>query len=293
MLPSDSEKNIPTCTICNGTGWKATTANGIERVSRCDCWRARIAEKNLAAANIPPLYRKCDLDNFNPHTDTLIQALRAARRFTENFPVIDRGLLFLGPHGIGKTHLAASILKAVIQKTGARGVFWEVPKLLRKIRDTYNPVVRTTEIQVIQPVMEAELLVLDELGAEKTSEWVDETMTLIINTRYSERRPTIFTTNYPDVEPDTRSLSDTLLERVGSRIHSRLHEMCDFLPMEDVDRRIVGHEPTAEEMGKFAQRNRGLGPTAPTPRGRAAKAQLRRGQDDADLKWSGGRAGSK
>lgn len=291
MLPPSNPPDI--CPLCNGTTWKPTSIDGVERVSRCDCWRNAITQKNLAAANIPPLYRGCDFDTFQPHTNSLIEALGASRRFSEDFPVVQKGLLFVGPHGVGKTHLAASILKSVIQKTGARGVFWEVPKLLRKIRDTYNPVVRTTEIEVIQPVMDAELLVLDELGAEKTSEWVDETMTLIINTRYSERRPTIFTTNYQDLPLDSKELADSLLERVGSRIHSRLHEMCDFIPMTDVDRRILGHEPTAEEVGKFARQNRGVGPTTPTPRGRPAKAQLKRGMGDADLKWSGGRAGSK
>ena len=78
--------------------------------------------------------------------------------------------------------------------------------------------------------MQAELLVLDDLGAEKTSEWVEETLNLIVNTRYNERRVTIFTSNYPDT-PDEED-PNTLLCRVGTRMRSRLHEMCEFLVLD-------------------------------------------------------------
>jgi hypothetical protein len=81
---------------------------------------------------------------------------------------------------------------------GARGLFYDTRDLLRVIRSTYNPLVRTAEMDILRPVMDADLLVLDDLGAEKTSEWVEETMNLIVNTRYNERRHTIFTSNYED-----------------------------------------------------------------------------------------------
>ena len=120
-----------------------------------------------------------------------------------------------------------AVLRQVIVEKGARGLFYDVRDLLRIIRSTYNPVVRTAEMDILRPVMDAELLVLDDLGAEKPSEWVEETMNLIVNTRYNERRPTIFTTNYEDL-PDDAEL-DSLKVRVGFRMHSRLHEMCEFL----------------------------------------------------------------
>ena len=129
------------------------------------------------------------------------------------------------------------MLRKVILDHGARGLFYDVRDLLRVIRSTYNPVVRTAEMDILRPVMEAELLVLDDLGAEKPSEWVEETVNLIVNTRYNERRPTIFTTNYEDL-PDEAEL-DSLKVRVGFRLHSRLHEMCEFLEYDGGDYRML------------------------------------------------------
>ena len=94
------------------------------------------------------------------------------------------------------------MLRRVILTRGARGLFYDTRDLLRLIRSTYNPLVRTAEMDILRPVMEADLLVLDDLGSEKPSEWVEETMNLIVNTRYNERRPTIFTTNYEDMPDD-------------------------------------------------------------------------------------------
>ena len=93
-------------------------------------------------------------------------------------------------------------------------IFYDTRDLLRVIRSTYDPVVRTTEIEVLRPVMTADLLVLDDLGAEKTTEWVEETLNLIVNTRYNERRVTIFTSNYPDIPDET----DTELAAVPDRL---------------------------------------------------------------------------
>jgi DNA replication protein DnaC len=280
------------CTICNGTGWKPVQNNGVECVTRCSCWRDRVSRQMLHAARIPPMYQRCDLENFQTATDSLIQALAVARRFSESFPIIDKGILFVGPPGVGKTHLASAILRGVIQRCGARALFYESRELLRVIRDTYNPVVRATEREVIQPVLDAELLVLDDLGAEKTSEWVDETMNLIVNMRYSHRRLTIFTTNY-HVDDDTKLVAESLEERVGARIYSRLHEMCQFVPMSNVDHRKLGPDPSPEEFARLEKKGRSAHEHVSPPRGRALKAHLRRGIGDADLKWSGGRAGNK
>jgi DNA replication protein DnaC len=140
--------------------------------------------------------------------------------------------------------------------------------------------------------MTVDLLVLDDLGAEKTSEWVEETMNLIVNTRYNERRVTIFTSNYLDIPDDTDS--NSLLFRIGHRMRSRLHEMCDFLEMDGADYRELPANGGVDDLVTLWKMRKKGG--LPSPRGgRQARAQLREpaGRDGrADLKWPGGRAGS-
>ena len=179
----------------------------------------------------------------------------------------------------------------MIQTIGARGLFYDTRDLLRVIRSTYDPSIRTTELQVLRPVMEADLLVLDDLGAEKTSEWVDETMNLIVNTRYNERRLTIFTSNYLDIPDDTDP--NSLLFRIGFRMRSRLHEMCEFIEMDGADyRELPANGGVDDLITLWKMRKKG---PLPTRTGRQARAQLRDPavrDGKADLKWPGGRAGS-
>jgi DNA replication protein DnaC len=280
------------CPICDDTGWKPADLSAVRQVVRCDCWREKAAASALAGARIPALYKDSTLDNFQDYSDSLVAAVTRARQLASQFPVVDKGALLLGAPGVGKTHLAIAVLKEVVRRTAAHALFYDTRELLRLIRDTYNPVVRTTEIEVIRPVMEAEFLVLDDLGAERTTEWVDETLNLIVNTRYNHRRTTVFTSNFPDREQDDKSAVDTLLERVGARMYSRLHEMCDFLYLEGMDFRVVGPSPTPEQLQAYLK----SGPKKlPLRAGRQARAQLREPavrDGRADLKWPGGRAGS-
>ncbi len=266
------------CPFCDDTGWKPVEENGIRRVARCDCWLQQVGHHRLADANIPKRYLHCTLENFAAYNETLEKAVVQAKRVADAFPVVARGMLLEGQPGVGKTHLAVAVLKQVIERSGARGLFYDTRALLRVIRSTYDPSIRTTELEILRPVMTADLLVLDDLGAEKTSEWVDETMNLIVNTRYNERRLTIFTSNYLDI-PD--------------RMRSRLHEMCEFLVLDGADYREMPTNGGVDDLiTMWKMRKKSL----PSPRtGRQARAQLREpGVRDgrADLKWPGGRAGS-
>jgi DNA replication protein DnaC len=283
---------VPTCAICDDTGWKTIEVDGVSRVARCECVRDQAAERRMSEARIPPRYQRCTLDNFVTYqNEELMRAVETARRFTQAFPVVQKGLMLIGPPGIGKTHIAVSVLREVIRRTGARGLYYDTRALLRDIRTTYNPVLHMAEMDVIRPVMEAEILVLDDLGAERLTDWVEETMSLIVNTRYNERRPTIFTSNYEDI-PDEGELN-SLLVRVGFRLHSRLREMCEFLEYDGPDYRNLPPNAGAEDLFKLwkAQPRRKL----PVRTSGQARAQLKGPKvhtDKVDLKWSGGRAGS-
>jgi len=285
------------CPLCDDTGWKsveeqsAIGGQGVRRVVRCDCWKQQVGTMRLADANIPKRYQHCTLANFVAYNESLEKAVDHAGRVAEAFPAVTRGLLLEGQPGVGKTHLAVAVLKQAIEKTGARGLFYDTRELMRVIRSTYDPSTHTTELDVLRPVMYADLLVLDDLGAEKTSEWVDETMNLIVNTRYSERRLTIFTSNYPDIPDDTEP--NSLLFRIGFRMRSRLHEMCEFLVLDGADYRELPTNGGIDDLINMWKMRRKT--ALPSPRGgRPARAQLREPAHDgrADLKWPGGRAGS-
>lgn len=283
------------CEVCHGTRWKPEVREGVERLVRCDCWRTEMTERHLAEARIPQRYGRCELSTFEHDTDSQRDAFRRASAFVQQFPAVDRGLLLYGPNGVGKTHLAVGILKAVMRTRGARGFFFETRELLKLVRDTYNRSVAETEMDVLAPVLKADVLVLDDLGAERTSDWVQETLGLVVNTRYNERRPTIFTSNLVD-SPDSTDPRSFIFQ-LGSRTRSRLAEMCDWVEMHGVDMREVGPQASADAIQRW-QRSSPASPdnvrkassAPPRPRGQV-RAKLP-SEAASSLKWPGGRAGN-
>ena len=242
---------------------------------RCDCAGGDRVARILARARIPRRYEHCDFENFETDLQyedaeatvwnrSLQQAKLVVEGFARDYPVgTDRGLLLMGPCGVGKTHLAVAALKQLVLR-GHEGLFYDYWQLLKEIQDSYNPESQTTEMSVLEPVLTAELLLLDDLGASKPSAWALETVGLILKTRYNEKRVTILTTHYLDSSPEqpnpVESSSgpavpagkdaprptfrqrqavvspsrdrvpifrvETLAQRVGQHIRSRLYEMC-------------------------------------------------------------------
>ena len=244
---------MKSCAICDGVGLVRVMDGGGKWVSRpCECQIMEREVRRLAAARIPERYRDCTLDAFDPSYKgadaSLSRALMTARKFAEAYPVdtAGRGLLFVGTAGLGKTHLAVGVLRRLIQERGAHGLFCDYRELLKNIQNSYNSQVKTTELELLQPVFDAEVLVLDDLGAQKPNEWVWDTVALILNTRYNNQQTTIITTNWTDspagagVRFDKNGekaarIEDTLGDRIGDRMRSRLAEMCVKVEMKGDD----------------------------------------------------------
>jgi len=272
-----------TCRLCGGTGWQ-TIEHGKQREAvRCECRVKSRGERLLAAAHIAPRYEHCELSNFECDSErrgpkSIWNARFNAGRFVEDYPVEKTGLLFVGSVGVGKTHLAVGIIKDLIREKGVHCLFCDYRELLKSIQNSYNPQVQVTEMEILQPVFDAEVLVLDELGAVRSTEWVFDTVNYILNSRYNENRTTIITTNFPDIEEqdrledhDPRSYSaadraarrETLGDRIGERMRSRLHEMCKKIEIEGPDFRLLS---------KQAQFRRHEGPSRLSLRNRAKSA---------------------
>ena len=226
-------KAVP-CPSCGGTGWELVEGKGVRQ---CQCKKTARPDLLLQQARIPNRFIHCAIDNFELMQPSLHRALMNTKKFVEEYPVVDVGLLYLGRCGVGKTHLAVAALKEIIKK-GIAGMFYDFRDLLKEIQDSYNPNTHTSELKILAPIFDADVLVLDELGASKPTEWVQETITHIINKRYNDKKVTIFTSNYMDMSIGS-AYDETLTERVGVRLRSRLHEMCKHILMEGDDYREI------------------------------------------------------
>src|SRR5579863_46299 len=237
------------CPICGGSGLiEEVSPSGLWVSRSCECQQVEREQSRLAAARIPLRYRECTLDDYEIYHGadrSLGLALQRARKFVEAYPVdtAGKGLLFPGSIGVGKTHLAVGVLQRLVRERGAKGLFCDYRELLKSIQNSYNPEVRTTELELLKPVFAAEVLVLDDLGAQKPNEWVWDTVALILNTRYNDRQTTIITTNYADLSAGNGAKTDaersarepTLGDRIGDRMRSRLAEMCVRVEMTGED----------------------------------------------------------
>lgn len=217
------------CARCLGTGTEIVPGKGA-RV--CECRKRDSHSSFLDRAKLPRRYADCHFHNYKPQNPSQEKAFKYATTLTMEFPAVDRGLLLMGTVGVGKTHLAVSILKGLTER-GFTCLFYEFGTLLKEIQDSYNSNTKTSELAVLAPVLNAEVLVLDELGASKPTDWVRDTMAHIINSRYNDQRLTIFTTNYLDDR--SRERDETLEDRIGVRLRSRLYEMCKTVELSGID----------------------------------------------------------
>lgn len=192
----------------------------------------------MKAARIPRRYEHCTFEDFYLLDKTLERARKAAREWVELWPAVPHGLMFIGAPGTGKTHLAVALGRALVAEKGARVLFWEQRELLKALQGTFDAGSDQRESEILRPVVEAEVLILDDLGAGRTTPWARDVMHDVIAQRYNEDRPMIITSNHrTGDEVDSRKVSGdsrlerplTLRDRLGDALMSRLYEMCRIL----------------------------------------------------------------
>ena len=241
----------PNCPHCDGTGWKQLVRDGVSAVERCECRREHRQQALLGNARIPERFRRAGFDNFvvPDKDDRLAGAKVTAKSYARDYPSLRKlGIMFQGSTGVGKTHLACAVLRELAER-GFECLFFDYQALLERIRQGYDASAGPGAKREYRQALEAEVVLLDDLGSHRPSEWVEDTVTAIINHRYNAGKALIVTTNLPEPDLGDQSVRkdpgsghyhvrDTLADRIGSRARSRVYEMCHVVKMAARDYRL-------------------------------------------------------
>ena len=228
---------------CTGDGWVVDDATRTAAPCRCRPQRLAAQRTKALTREIPERYRHISFES--PEVEELATRapaqVRAVRRYCEAVESqLDsgNGLGFHGDPGTGKTMLAYLISRAAMN-AGKTVAVYSFPRLLAAIRDTYQDDFGDGYGAFLDRLIEVDLLQLDDLGAERPSDWASEQIFLLIDGRYEAKRSVVYTTNLPlpGGDSETASREESLSDRIGARVASRLSEISPPLPLFGTDQR--------------------------------------------------------
>ena len=216
--------------LCDGSGFRYDEATNTAFDCRCRPQRVSRAKARSLSAVIPRLYRDLSFDRA-PVNEIEPAVVAATRRFAatiEDQLDAGRGLWFMGSVGTGKTTLAMLVSKAA-SEAGRSVAIYSLPRLLHEIRENAHQA-GSSHVDLLDRLTAVDLLHIDDVGAQRTTEWVLEELYSIVNARYEDKRSIMITTNI--------TVADELREQITARTVSRLTEMCEELPVLNPDLRL-------------------------------------------------------
>ena len=251
------------CDTCGGDGFFfQKSKSGYTYANQCECTFLKRRIILFNEAKIPAQFAFVTLEDFQISHHTQEEARTNARRLVDSYPIEKRGLVFMGPVGVGKTHLAVGIIKKLTLEKGYSSKFVDFFQFLSDIKEGYSR--GKSDVGIIEPYAKTPVLVIDELGKGRNTEWESNIMDQLVSKRYNNSNDltTIITTNFTTRSESTASytrtkikidplistknkifeeeiLQDTLQEKVGERIFSRLSEICKMIEIAGRDFRAL------------------------------------------------------
>ena len=215
--------------LCDGDGFVVDETTRVARPCRCRAQRVERRRARSLSAVIPSKYRGASFDRA-PVSDMPAPQLQLVKRYVRDLDAnldAGRGLWFYGSVGTGKTTLAMLVSRAALD-AGRSVAIYSLPRLLAEIRATFETDSERSHLDLLERLAAVDLLHVDDVGAERTSDWVLEQLYAIVNARYEDERSVMITTNLE---------RDELVDQIRERTVSRLEEMCTLVPLYGEDAR--------------------------------------------------------